>query len=219
MEDLTNAITNAREAVVCDSSGGNERATLLINLGNILFAEYQISKSPRSIDEAIANVRDGVKFTTSDPSRRVGSLYNLLVLLMVKVNISNDLELVQEGIDVAREIIDTRDANNHYRGPVHADLLMLYIMKFQRTTGQPDLMEMDRAIAIGRRLVQLAPTTLPSRRIWCNCLSLALGNRYDVTWKLEDIEESIRWAWEAVGNSNNAEMDRENQAGYLYTQD
>ncbi|KAI0467036.1 hypothetical protein F4859DRAFT_518460 [Xylaria cf. heliscus] len=148
-----------------------------------------------------------------DDADRAFDISELVIWLSESCKMINDQSVLEEAIRYSREAVNITPAQNSNWAKFSSNLSM-HLSKMYYMTRQPDdlheaicilqynitreLEDLNESIYSCRSAVSVTPTTSPKRAKMLTHRGMMLGDRYNRTKSLEDLEEATRCSQEAV---------------------
>ena len=186
--DLHEAISLHREALLLRPAPHPDRSMLLNNLANALLTRFAQWGASNDLDEAISLHREALLLQPAPHLYRSSSLNNLAIALQARferLGISNDLD---EAISLHREVVVLQPAPHPDRS---ASLNNLASALQTRSELQGTSNDLDEAISLHREVILLQPAPHPDRSASLNNLINALQTRFEHQGTSSDLDEAI----------------------------
>jgi hypothetical protein len=193
--DLDEAISLHREALLLRPAPHPDRSTSLNNLANALQTRFTQRGASNDLDEAISLHREALLLWPAPHPDRSTSLNNLANALQTRFEqrgASNDLD---EAISLHREALLLWPAPHPDRFVSLNNLAADLRTRFKQRGSSNDL---DEAISLHREALLLWPAPHPDRSTSLNNLANALQTRFEQRGSSNDLDEAISLHREAL---------------------
>jgi hypothetical protein len=193
--DLDEAISLHREALLVRPAPHPDRSTSLNNLANALQTSFEQRGASNDLDEAISLHREALLLSPAPHPDRSASLNNLAAALQTcfeQRGTSNDLD---EAISLHREALLLRPGPHPDRSASLNNLANGLQTRFAQQGASNDL---DEAIFLYQEALLLRPPPHPYRSRSLNNLASALQTRFEQRGASNDLDEAISLHREAL---------------------
>jgi tetratricopeptide (TPR) repeat protein len=194
MEDLEDAIQNARRAVELTPDDHPSLSDMLRRLSSCLSDRYNRLGKMEDLEDAIQNARRAVELTPDDHPSLSDMLGNLSICLSDRYNRLGKMEDLEDVIQNAQRAVKLTPDDHPSLSDMLGGLSGCLSARYNRLGNMEDL---EDAIQNARRAVELTPDGHPSLAGKLNNMGLIL-TRYHRTGNMEDLEEAIQYTQRAV---------------------
>ncbi|KAH7153450.1 CHAT domain-containing protein [Dactylonectria macrodidyma] len=195
MSGLDEPIRLAREALQIETS---DRASLLVNLAELLDERYSDSWDVSDLEEAIQLMTKAIDLTTDEHCDKAGRLGALVELYASKRQMSGEISDIEMMIQLSRQAVDLTPAS-HPCWTGYANFLGFALGLMYQHQGTVEVLE--EAIATTERVLDLTPRDDLRRLDTLRHLSDHLADRFSITEDIDDLERAIELAKESVDMS------------------
>ncbi|KDR83220.1 hypothetical protein GALMADRAFT_874858 [Galerina marginata CBS 339.88] len=193
--DLNEAISLHREALLLQPATHPDHSTSLNNLANVLHTRFEQQGTSNDLDEAISLHQDALLLWQAPHPDRSMSLSNLAFALHTRFEqrgISNDLN---EAVSLHRESLLLRPVLHPDRSVSLNNLANALHTCFEQWGTASDL---DESISLHREALLLRPAPHPDRSASLDNLATSLHTCFEQQGNLNDLDEAISLHREAL---------------------
>jgi tetratricopeptide (TPR) repeat protein len=153
----------------------------------VLLARAQADEDPEAVGRAVSLLRKAVQHTPADDTAFAGRLSELSVALRVQFEHTGKLDYLDEAVEYGGAAV-AAPTSDYERAAILNNLGVVLGTRFQQSG---DLADIDGAITIYRKAVEVAPASHPDRVMFLANLGNSLGNRIDRTDNPIDLDDYI----------------------------
>jgi hypothetical protein len=202
-DDLTLAETMLRGALRDIDLSGAQRARHLVNLANVLSAQYVHLGRPSGLDGAIAALQEASGLA-GGTDLRVATLATRSDLLRLRFDTTEDPADIAEAIRAAELALQTSSDSGSGHRPGLLMNLANALHDRHRVTADPA--DLDRAIDHYREAAGLRAPEDPRTAGVLSNLGLALRRRYATTGNRRDLDDAVESGWAAAESAWEADV-------------